>query len=116
MKLRRILTAFVGLAAPLFVFSADISTIIGNVEDLINRAVGVLIAIAGLVFLWGVFKFVSAAGDEKARTTGRQFIIWGLIGLTVMFAFWGLVNVLITFLIGGPAQPGGGLTVPKVTR
>ncbi|MBI1956928.1 MAG: hypothetical protein HYS44_00505 [Candidatus Niyogibacteria bacterium] len=80
---------------------------IDAILNVIDSLVVIIIALAGLVFLWGVFKFVSAAGDEKARETGKQFIVWGLIGLTIMFVFWGLVKIL-TGLIG----TGGSISEP----
>ncbi|MBI1956929.1 MAG: hypothetical protein HYS44_00510 [Candidatus Niyogibacteria bacterium] len=114
MTLRRIFATFASITAPLFVFAAAPAILTTTIPNLLNAVIVVIIALAGLVFLWGVFKFVSAAGDEKARTTGRQFIIWGLVGLAVMFAFWGIVNILIdTFSL---QKGSAGLTVPKVSR
>ncbi len=50
------------------------------------------IAFATIIFAWGVFKYIRAEGDDK--TAGREFIIWGIVGLFVMVSFWGLVSVL----------------------
>ncbi|MBI2038707.1 MAG: hypothetical protein HYT22_00270 [Candidatus Niyogibacteria bacterium] len=95
-------------AVPLLV-SAQLPSEVTNFSTRLNAVftgiIGIIIALAGLVFLWGVFKFVSAAGDEKAREIGRQFIIWGLIGLTVMFVFWALVSILVEFIGGQGTIP-----------
>jgi hypothetical protein len=54
-----------------------------------------LIAISFIVFLWGVYKyFIFGAADEKSRTEGRQFVLWGVIGFVVITSVWGLVNMV----------------------
>lgn len=68
--------------------------------------VPVLIAIAFITFLWGVYKyFILGAADEKARTDGRQFVLWGIIGLVIIFSVWTLVNIVS----GTLGFPTGGL-------
>ncbi|MEK7526900.1 MAG: hypothetical protein AAB537_00575, partial [Patescibacteria group bacterium] len=56
-----------------------------------------IIALTVIVFLWGVLKFVTAAGDEEKRKEGKGFMIWGLIGVVVMITFWGIVNLIISW-------------------
>ncbi|OGG40892.1 hypothetical protein A2118_00975 [Candidatus Kaiserbacteria bacterium GWA2_50_9] len=69
------------------------STGIGGVIN--NILVPVLMAIAFIVFLWGVYKyFILGAADEKSRTDGRQFTLWGIIGFVVIFSLWAFVNLL----------------------
>lgn len=84
-----------------------------SVEGFVERLIGILnsvipfiIALAVIWFLWGVAQFVMSAGDEDARKKGRDQIIWGLVGLTVIFAFWGLVNIVLgSFDLSGKTQP-----------
>ena len=59
----------------------------------LNSIVPVLIALAVVYFVWGVISFVIAS-DEEAKTTGRNRIIFGIIGLAVIIGLWGLVNLL----------------------
>jgi hypothetical protein len=54
-----------------------------------------------LTFLWGVLKFIKGAGEPTAREEGRQFMVWGIVGLAVMASVWGLVRIL-TNTIGSP--------------
>ena len=67
-----------------------------SVIDIINRLfVPVLLAIAFITFLWGVYNyFILGATDEKNRADGRQFVLWGIIGFAVIFSIWGLVNIV----------------------
>ncbi len=45
-------------------------------------------------FIWGVVQYMLANADEHKRETGKQYMVWGIIGLTVMVSMWGLVNIL----------------------
>lgn len=58
-----------------------------------------LYALAFLFFLIGVVRFLFSMEEEK-RKEGKQFVLWSLIGLFVLFAVWGLVRVLLSILVG----------------
>jgi hypothetical protein len=58
-----------------------------------------LYALAFLLFLVGVMRYFFTGGEEN-REKARPFVIWGLIGLTLIFALWGVVNLLLTALPG----------------
>ncbi|MEJ0053411.1 MAG: hypothetical protein WDN10_01635 [bacterium] len=59
----------------------------------------VVFALAGFAFLWGVFNyFIVGGADEDKRKEGRQFILWGLIGLVVMFGVWGLIRIGLSII------------------
>lgn len=53
-----------------------------------------LISISVIIFIIGVIKFISNADDSGKREEGRDFILYGLIGLFVIVSVWGLVGVL----------------------
>ncbi len=80
--------------------------IIGLINTIL---VPLLLAIAFLYFVYGVFRyFFWGVDNEGDRATGRQVILWGIIGFAVVLSTWGLVNVVVeTFKIttGGNA-PG----------
>ncbi len=40
---------------------------------------------AFVYFVWGVVQFIVGAGDEEKRKKGQQHMIWGIIGLVIMF-------------------------------
>ena len=52
----------------------------------------VLIAIAFIVFLWGVYKYFIQ--NEAEREKGKWFVLYGIIGFVVIFSVWGLVYIL----------------------
>ena len=66
--------------------------------------VPLLFSAAFLVFLWGVFNYFFLHGDEdKKRAEGRSFMIWGILGIVLLFSLWGFVNILLSILGWGSA-------------
>lgn len=57
--------------------------------------VPVLIAVAFIVFLWGIYKaFIWNGASESEKMEGRKFAMWGIIGLVIIMSVWGLVNIV----------------------
>ena len=53
-----------------------------------------LFAIAIIAFLWGVVQFFLNGENESEREKGKEFMIWGIIALTVMITVWGIVAIV----------------------
>ena len=82
-----------------------------------NILVPLLISIAFIVFLWGVYKyFILGAASPEDRKEGTQFVMWGIIGFAIIFSVWGLVNILLSTLglSSGGAATTHGLTPPTL--
>ena len=61
----------------------------------INSAViPLLMSLAVVSFIWGVIQYVINSDDENKKSKGRDFMIWGILALTVMVSIWGLVAIL----------------------
>ncbi len=79
---------------------------VSKLASLINTLIPFILALALLVFLWGVFKyFVLGGGDEEKQAEGKKFMVYGIIGLVIMVAVWGIV-ALVANLFG--LTPGTG--------
>lgn len=76
-----------------------------GVVGLLNTVVvPVIFALAFLVFVWGVVNyFFFNSADEAKRAEGRSFILWGLLGIVLLFSVWGFVRLLLSTL--GIAPP-----------
>lgn len=74
------------------------------IEQIVNPIILLLAASAFVVFLWGVFEFIRGAGDPKKREEGQQAILWGLVGLTIIFGAYGIINVVLGTFDLGPIQ------------
>ena len=87
----------------------SLTDLIRAVGSLINIALPILVAIALLVFFWGLVKFISrVGGDEKAVEEGRNTMIWGIIALFVMISVWGIIYFVKRELyIPDTILPGG---------
>jgi len=53
-----------------------------------------IFALAVAMFVWGVVQFVINSSEEAKKEKGKQFMVWGIIALTVMVCVWGLVAIL----------------------
>jgi cytochrome c biogenesis protein CcdA len=70
------------------------------VEQILNPIILLLTAVAFVVFVWGVFEFIRNAGDDTKRGEGKQAILWGIIGLVIIFGAYGIINLALgTFSI-----------------
>jgi Type IV secretion system pilin len=74
-----------------------IETIATGIINFINNiAVPLIFAFAFIFFLWGVFKYFIAGGDNPAEVEkGKTFIVYGLLGFFIMISLWGLVRILV---------------------
>ncbi len=75
--------------------------------DVINNvAVPIVFAFAFIIFIWGIFQyFIRGGHDEEKRESGKQLMLWGLIGFFVMVSVWGLIHILIGTFNLNPAIP-----------
>lgn len=82
--------AQISFAAPT-TFSGLINDLI--IGSIIRPIVPLLIGLAVVVFIYGVFKYIFAKGGED-KEDGKSFMLWGIIGLFVMVSLWGFVSIL----------------------
>ena len=59
-----------------------------------NSIIPLIFALAVVMFVWGVVQFVINSDEEAKKAKGKQFMIWGIVALTVMLGVWGLVGLL----------------------
>ncbi len=76
---------------------AKITAIIVSFIDFINNVlVPLVFAVAFIIFLFGVFRYMIAGADNpEKRATGGQIILYSVIGFAVMMSVWGLVNLVV---------------------
>lgn len=65
------------------------------VTQIVNPIILLLAATAFVVFLWGVFVFIAHAGEEAKREEGKKAILWGLVGLVIIFGAYGIINLAL---------------------
>lgn len=70
------------------------SQIVSNILEILQQVVYLIVGLGVLVFLYGIFGYISNYSDEKKREESISYIIYGLLGLFVMVSVWGLVGIL----------------------
>jgi len=67
----------------------------GNIEDILDAVTNLLLTIglplAGLMYLWAGFQFLTAGGQDKKITSAKQTLLWTTIGVVVLLAAKGIV-------------------------
>lgn len=86
-------------ASPLLAFAqvgGQLTNIVSVAQNIVNSLVPLFMTLALVYFIWGLIKYIRAAGDAKAAAEGRSIMIWGVVALFVMASIWGLVGALQT--------------------
>ena len=81
--------------------------------QLINKILGVaspvlpiVITLIGIMFIWGMAKFILSSGDAEAHKKGRDFMVWSIIAIFVAVSVWGIVALVRgTFFNTGDLNP-----------
>ena len=101
MALRR-LSVPAALAALLWPADAGATTIVEFAQSVQRTVykplVYVIVSFALLLFLWGVFRYIAQAGDEKHAAEGSKLMTYGILVLFVLTCVWGLVHMGLAFL------------------
>ncbi|MCC7160390.1 hypothetical protein IT399_01530 [Candidatus Nomurabacteria bacterium] len=72
---------------------SGLQSILCRIGQLMNYVLPIIILLGVIYFVWGVVQYV-IADTEEAKVKGRDSIIYGIIGLTVIVAMWGLVRIV----------------------
>lgn len=78
-------------------FSSIIDSFVGNI---VTPLTWLLSGIAMVVFLFGLVRYVMHGADSKAHQEAIQLIIWGLLGLFVIFSLGAILALMCTTLLG----------------
>lgn len=79
-----------------------ISGFIEGIQREILTPLITLISLAAFVlFVWGVVEFVRNADNDEKRKVGQQHMIWGIIGLVIIFGANAIIT-MITATLGLP--------------
>ena len=83
------------VAVPALAATTNFKELINNVfiAGIIKPLVPFLIGLAVVVFIYGVLILMFSEGGEK-KEEGKQYMLWGIIGIFVMVSVWGLVAIL----------------------
>lgn len=72
----------------------EIPLLEGIKTQIVNPIITLLALGAFVMFLWGLVVFIWNAGDAEAQSTGKRVMLWGVIGLVVIFGAWSIVELI----------------------
>ncbi|MFA6177610.1 MAG: hypothetical protein WC694_01815 [Candidatus Paceibacterota bacterium] len=79
--------------------SSGLNDFIGKIDNMIiNPLIELLFALAIVYFLYGVFQFLSNQEEADKKTAGRNHMIWGIIGITIMMGVWTILSIVLNTL------------------
>lgn len=84
----------------------SIATFLNKINSaILNPLIGLVFAVATIVFIYGLVEFIRSETADKAREAGKKKILYGLLGMFIMFSAYGLIHLILgTF--GIPNSPG----------
>ena len=68
--------------------------VVSSILKIFDTAMPVLVALALVLFMVGVVKYIYSEGEHK----NRDLIMWSLIALFVMVSIWGILRILLNSL------------------
>jgi small-conductance mechanosensitive channel len=81
-------------------------TIEHNIVTIVNNGIiPLLYALAFLYLVINIVRYVFIEGGEEGVQKGKKSIIYGLVGIVVIFAVWGIVNLLLGTLLSVSGTP-----------
>lgn len=70
--------------------------LVGNIVGIVNGSVIPLIfALAFVFFLINIIRYFFMDSGAEAKEKGKKALLYGLVGLVVLFTLWGIVNLLL---------------------
>jgi hypothetical protein len=61
----------------------------------LNPLIYLVFTLAFVYFLFGLAQFIKGADSPKGRDEGKQKILWGLVGMFVMFGAYGIIHLIL---------------------
>ena len=90
-----------------------VRNLVVSLGGIINILVPILIALALVVFFWGLVQYMRAAGGATTKAEGTKVMVAGLVSLFIMVSVWGIINLAQSAL---GVNPNGGVTIPQVPQ
>jgi len=106
-------TVFTALVFPFLSYAQTVGGIFNKLSIIVsNYIVPFLMGLAVMLFLFGVVKFIAAAGNPEKIKTAKHYILWGLVALFFLVSFWAFIHILLTTFFGSPDAPTKPATWP----
>lgn len=54
-----------------------------------------LVSLSVIYFVWGLVVFIRDAGEDAKREEARSHMVWGILGLFIIFSVWGIMSIIM---------------------
>lgn len=71
--------------------------------QIVKGLVALVFASLAVAMAYGVVVFLLNADNEKKRMEIKGYLLWGIIGITVVFGLWGILQILTDTMGWGTA-------------
>lgn len=76
-------------------------------QFIFNPLIRLVFAVAFVIFFIGIVQFINSETADGKRGEAKKKIIFGLVGMFIMFSAYGLIRLLLdTFGLSGPRYMG----------
>ena len=89
---------------PVLAVVTTVPQLLTQIENILNVIIPFIIGLAVFTIIWGIFTYITKAGEEEKRSEAKLYIVWGIIAVFCMLSIWGFVNILINSF-GIPINP-----------
>ncbi len=75
------------------------ATLVSNIVKIVNNGlIPLLFALAVIFLMINIVRFFFIEGGEEGTQKGKQAVLYGALGIAVIFSIWGIVNILLNTL------------------
>ena len=82
------------LAFSLFDAGTNFKSVVDYVLDVISVLIPILVAFAFIFFFWGLSKFILSSGNKDGVEKGRDYMLWGILALFILFSFRTIIGLV----------------------
>lgn len=79
----------------LIAYAKTFDEVVGNInKTILNPLIEFAFIIAFVVFAWGIVQYIRQADNPEKRGEGKDHMIWGIVGLSIMLGVFGIINII----------------------
>ena len=82
--------------------TTDFKSLVTGIVGIMNVIQNFLVALSVFIIIWGTFRYLIASGDKERLTKAKDVIVYGLLGIVIMYSIMGIIKILLgTFQFTG---------------
>ena len=73
----------------------EVDEFVGNLTNaVLDPLIALLVGIAIVIFLAGIFRFLTNSTNAEERQLGIKHMIWGFVGFLIIYLAQGILNLI----------------------